>query len=359
MRGKAPFDPAALESARRAVRRPDRDRLGLSVDELAKRAGTSRRQVISYLKDGVVPEPARLRALAEAVEVDVRVLMGVTDDMNLANLRRCAGLTLKTASAKARSRLTGTAVRCSPWLLSELEAGRIPAAWRAPEAHGQLATALATVYAVPIDQVVAAWPARDNQTATEVAVQPDVAPVDADDVVPTYRLFGPSWDTWYVRCPGCELVSTPTSASVPLKPGHRDVDWTSPMADVDWSSPFELRCGQCGTLHQATVDQLEPHDAVVTCHRSTCRREFAAPRTAVRACCDFCHLTNYGPAVLADDQVRVLAANVLGRHTLELQATLAAAKDRARARGSDHFLLTPNAAVEAGTGTTTDRAPAE
>jgi transcriptional regulator with XRE-family HTH domain len=319
----------------------------MSLDELAARVGATRRQVISYEQGHVVPEPARLVALAAAVAVDVTVLTGVpAADADLTDLRRHAGLTLKAAAARVRSSPVAPTVRCSAWLLGELEAGRVPAMWSSPEIRDQVVAALATIYTAPPERLAALWPA-DTDTDTDSAVDSAIdtvvaangtvpdrenAETEADvALVPTYRLVGPSWDTWYARCPHCSLISPPSSASIPI---NRD-------DSIDWRTPAQLRCSQCGSQHKVTVDQLAPHDAVITCLRSTCAREFAAPREAVEAVCEYCHLINPGPAALADDQVRLLAATVRYDHTLQMQARLAAAKARAQVRGGDDFLLTP------------------
>ncbi|WP_394622333.1 helix-turn-helix domain-containing protein (plasmid) [Lentzea sp. JNUCC 0626] len=330
MRGQGSFAPQALDEFRRAVPREDRPKPGLSVDELAARVGISRQQVLAYLHGRTVPEPARLKALASAVGVHPRELTCVpAEEVDLAVLRRQAGLTLKTAAARARTLLVRPVVRCSHSMLSELEAGRLPFTWRTPEVGERVMVVLAEIYAVPIDQINSQWPT----TTTSTAVQPAALTVVEVDPppAPAFRLVGPSIWTWYARCPSCELVAPPGSGSYTMR---RD-------KSVDWSRPAELRCSQCGVQHLVTPFELQPHDAEVTCVRATCGQTFAAPSTAVEATCEHCSLVNRGPAALADPGVHHQAATVRYGRTLEMQARLAAAKDRARDRGLDpgHVLL--------------------
>jgi len=173
------------------------------------------------------------------------------------------------------------------------------------------------------------WPT----TTTTTAVQPAARTVIEAEPPPAsaFRLVGPSIFNWYARCPSCELMAPPSSGSYTMR---RD-------KTVDWSMPAELRCSQCGTQHFVTPFELQPHDAEVTCVRSTCGQRFPAPSTAVEATCEHCSLVNHGPAALADPDVHHQAATVRYGHTLEMQARLAAAKTRARERGLDpvHVLL--------------------
>jgi hypothetical protein len=328
MRGQGSFAPEALDRFRRAVARDDRPKPGLSVDELAARVGTTRQQVLAYLHGRAVPEPARLKALADAVGVHPRELAPAAE-VDLAALRRQAGLTLKTAATQARARLGRPVVRCSHWMLGELEAGRLPSAWRAPEARERVVAALAAVYAVPVDQIGSRWPSEPTVTTTTPAALTVAEPQTV--AAPAFRLVGPSIFTWYARCPSCELVAPPSSGSYTMR---RD-------KSVDWNRPAELRCSQCGTQHLVTPFELQPHDAEVTCVRATCGQTFPAPSTAVEATCEHCSLVNHGPAALADPAVHHQAATVRYDHTLQMQARLAAAKDRARERGLDpsHVLL--------------------
>jgi transcriptional regulator with XRE-family HTH domain len=322
MRGTVPFDPEALRQAQYSVARPDRPTPGLSLTELAELVGTTRHQLSSYLHGRAVPEPPRLKALADAVGVPTSTLTGVADvDATLADLRRHAGLTLKTAAARARATLTRPAVRCSPWLLSELEAGRVPGVWSTPAVRARVAAALAEVYAEPEDRINALWPPQTAEAIPESTAQTGAAAEPPP--APAFRLVGPSIFTWYARCPSCELVAPPSSGSYTMR---RD-------KSVDWSRPAELRCSQCGTQHLVTPFELQPHDATVTCVRATCRQAFPAPSTAVEATCEHCSLVNHGPAALADPEVHHQAATVRYDHTLQMQARLAAAKERARGRG--------------------------
>ncbi|WP_410646187.1 helix-turn-helix domain-containing protein [Amycolatopsis sp. cmx-4-54] len=87
MRGQASFDRVAMKSIRTTFPRSDRDRPGLSLDELANRVGTSRRQLIRYEKGEATPEPARIAALAAALECEIRELSGATDGNTLRTLR--------------------------------------------------------------------------------------------------------------------------------------------------------------------------------------------------------------------------------------------------------------------------------
>ncbi|CAL9677585.1 hypothetical protein SUDANB95_07911 (plasmid) [Actinosynnema sp. ALI-1.44] len=334
MRGAGPFAPQALDKARREVQRPGRPP-GLSVDELAAQVGTTRQRVLAYLHGASVPDPAKLAALAGAVGVPACELTGVpVDEASLADLRRHAGCTRKTAAARVREVLARpAAVRCTAWTLGELEAGQLPTAWDDSDVQARLRAALVEVYAAPADRIDALWPAPKppNETTGNAETAPCgpattgsvVAPTATlGPVAPTYRLVGPTFFHWYTRCPSCELVGPPTSGTPALNAD----------GELDWRVPAELRCGQCGTVHKITVYDLVPHDAEVVCVRSTCARPFPAPSTAVEATCDHCHLVNHGPAALADPAVHHHAATVRHSHTLELQGTLAAAKRRAVAR---------------------------
>lgn len=90
MRGAGSFDPSALQEARREC--------NMTRAELAKAVGCGIRQISAY-ENGQVPEPARLRDLAEALKVPALTLMGSSAQQpSLANLRAAAGLTAQQAA---------------------------------------------------------------------------------------------------------------------------------------------------------------------------------------------------------------------------------------------------------------------
>lgn len=331
MRGQASFDGAALKRVRTTMPRTDRDRPGLSLDELAARVGTSRRQLIRYEKNQATPEPARIARLATALECDIRDLTGIDPDQaDLAMLRRDAGLTLRAAAARLRPLLTRPRLRCSDWLLGEAEAGRLPAAWSAPESRTRLVTALATAYRQSTDRIDAAVPASPPPAAAEKALEPVAA--TTPEAVTAYPLIQRAVDTWYARCPNCELVASPSSVSHRM---HAD-------RSVDWSVPATLRCSQCGTEHQVTPDDLLPHDSVITCPRPSCGKITQVPAEAVEVVCEHCGLCPPGPAALVDPELDNLAKHVRYGNTLKMQAAVRATKARNAALAGPHpFLLGP------------------
>ncbi|MGW4528882.1 helix-turn-helix domain-containing protein [Amycolatopsis sp. NPDC004378] len=331
MRGQASFDGAALKRIRTTMPRTDRGRPGLSLDELADRVGTSRRQLIRYEKGQATPEPARIARLASALDCDVRELTGADpDQVDLAVLRRGAGLTLRAAAARLRPLLARPRLRCSDWLLGEAEAGRLPAAWRPPENRTRLVAALASVYQQPTDRVDVAVPAIPAPVVVEKALEPVAAA--APEAVTAYPLIQRAVDTWYARCPNCELVASPSSVSHRM---HAD-------RSVDWSVPATLRCSQCGTEHQVTPDDLLPHDSFITCPRPSCGQITQVPAEAVEVVCEHCGLCPPGPAALVDPELDNLAKHIRYGHTRTMQAAVRAAKARNAALGGPPpFLLGP------------------
>ncbi|OXM56415.1 hypothetical protein CFP71_13380 [Amycolatopsis thailandensis] len=300
MRGQASFDRVAMKSTRTAFPRPDRGRDGLSLDELADRVGTSRRQLVRYEMGEATPEPARIAALAAALECDVRELSGVAPDADtLRTLRRNAGLTLRVAATRVRPHLVRPRLRSSVWLLGEVEAGRLPAAWCSPQNHARVIAAMAAVYKQSASRVEAAMPAC---LPTNVVQQAPRA-----EVVPSCPLVTPAPDTWYARSPSCELVASPSSISHQV---HAD-------DSVDWSVPAVLGCSQCGTTHEVTPFDLLPHDSVITCPRSTCGKVTQVPAEAVEVVCVHCGLHPPGPAALLDPARSNVAKAVRYGHTLK------------------------------------------
>jgi transcriptional regulator with XRE-family HTH domain len=107
------FDGGLLRRSRLSVRRLDRPRAGLSIDELAARVGAVRALIIDYEAGRKVPGPARLVALAEAVGVRPEALSGVAVERALlVDLRCWAGLTAEQAAG---------ALRVSRWAYSKWE----------------------------------------------------------------------------------------------------------------------------------------------------------------------------------------------------------------------------------------------
>jgi transcriptional regulator with XRE-family HTH domain len=301
-----------MKRIRTAFPRRDRARPGLTLDELAARVGTTRFQLIAYEKGTVTPEPARITQLAAALECDVTELTG-GQAAALAGLRRAAGLTLRTAAARARPLLARHRLRCSRWLLGELEAGRMPPSWTRPPARARLQTVLAAVYGQPEGTIAAALPA---------------APATPTPVT-TYTLVGRSPYTWYAPCPACSLASAPSAVD-------RCVD---AEGNPDWSSPAVLTCTQCGTQHDVTPFQLLPHDDVHACPRPGCGKTTPVPARAAEVMCEHCGLYAPGPAAVRDPALAEYARQVRGRHTRELQATVVAAKRRYLARGGRALFL--------------------
>lgn len=317
MRGQASFDRVAMKSMRTTFPRPGRGRPGLSLDELADRVGTSRRQLIRYEKGEATPEPARIAALAAALECEARELSGVTPDADtLRTLRRSAGLTLRVAAAQLRPLLSRPRLRSSAWLLGEVEAGRLPAVWRSPQNHARIVAAMATIYQQPTSRIEAAMPARLSKNVAQQAPRAEL--------VTSYPLITRAPDTWYARCPSCKLVASPTSISHRIRADD----------SVDWNVPAILGCSQCGTTHEATPFDLLPHDSVITCPRSTCGKVTQVPAEAVEVVCEHCGLHPPGPAALLDSALHNVAKHVRYGNARKMQATLSAAKARNASRGS-------------------------
>lgn len=329
MRGQASFDREAMKRIRTTFPRIDRDRPGLSLDELAARVGTSRRQLIKYEKGDAIPEPTRIAQLAKALECEIRELTGVDPELaDLAALRRGAGLTLRAAAGRLRPLLARPRLRCSDWLLSEVEAGRLPAVWSSAKNRARIITALSTAYNQPVDRVEATMPASPSKTAVVKAPEPAVAATPK--LVTAYPLVTRAVDTWYARCPSCELVASPSSVSHRM---HAD-------RSVDWSVPATLRCSQCGVEHRVTPFDLLPHDSFITCPRSTCGKITQVPAEAVEVVCEHCGLCPPGPAALVDPELDNVAKHVRYGNTLKMQAAVRAAKARNGALdGSAPFLL--------------------
>jgi DNA-binding XRE family transcriptional regulator len=139
------FDGGLLRRARLSVRRLDRPRAGLSIDELAARVGAVRALIIDYEAGRKVPGPARLVALAEAVGVRPEALSGVAvGRARLVDLRCWAGLTAEQAAG---------ALGVSRWAYSKWEQhGAIP------HGHERMAfeSAAATLFGRPVGTVTAA-----------------------------------------------------------------------------------------------------------------------------------------------------------------------------------------------------------
>jgi DNA-binding XRE family transcriptional regulator len=139
------FDGGLLRRARLSVRRLDRPRAGLSIDELAARVGAVRALIIDYEAGRKVPGPARLVALAEAVGVRPEALSGVAvARARPVDLRCWAGLTAQQAAG---------ALGVSRWAYSNWEhQGAIP------RGHDQVAfeSAVAILFGRPVGTVTAA-----------------------------------------------------------------------------------------------------------------------------------------------------------------------------------------------------------
>lgn len=327
MRGQASFDGEAMKRIRAAAPRHDRERPGLSLDELAARVGTTRRQLIKYEQGAATPEPARIAQLAAALGCEIRdPTVGETAAADLAALRRGAGLTQRAAVTRLRPLLTRPQLRVSSWLLAETEAGRLPTTWSSPESRARIAAALATAYDQPADRIEAVLPAAPAAAAVPTTIEPQA--------VVAYPLVKRAVDTWYARCPSCELVASPTSVSYRMNLDR----------SVDWTVPATLRCSQCGTEHQVTPFDLLPHDSEITCPRATCGKVTQVPAEAVEVVCEHCGLCPPGPAALVDPQLANVANHVRYGHTLKMQAAVQAAKANNALTGGSAtfpFLLDP------------------
>ncbi len=310
-----------MKRIRTTVHRPDRERPGLSLDELAARVGTTRHQLIGYENGTVTPEPPRIAKLAAALDCDVTDLIG-TAVADLAGVRRAAGLTLRDAAARARPLLARHRMPCSRWLLGELEAGRVPPSLAGPEDRARIREALASVYARPEAAIDAALPALQQPQQ-----QPQLQPVA------TYPLVGRSPYTWYAPCPTCSLAASPSSVD-------RRVD---DEGNPDWSVPATLRCTLCGTLHEVTPFQLLPHDDVHICPRLGCGGTTPVPAGAVEVMCEHCGLEAPGPAARRDPALSEYTRQVRGRHTRQMQSIVAAAKRRYLAQGGRGLFLLESA----------------
>lgn len=134
-----------------AVARRAMERQGLSVTALAVRVGVSAPTVRNWLSGRTSPGPGKLSTLAQVLEIHSRDLTGVAEGREtLADLRIHAALT----QAEACRRLD-----VGQTTLSDVENGVVPISDR-------LRSALATLYTVPEDRIVAAWTiARDTLTA--------------------------------------------------------------------------------------------------------------------------------------------------------------------------------------------------
>jgi transcriptional regulator with XRE-family HTH domain len=139
------FDGGLLRRARLSVRRLDRPRAGLSLDELAARVGAVRALIIDYEAGRKVPGPARLVALAEAVGVRPEALSGVrAERAQLVDLRCWAGLTAEQAAG---------ALGVSRWAYSNWEQRGV-----IPQGHDPVVfeSAAATLFGRPVGTVTAA-----------------------------------------------------------------------------------------------------------------------------------------------------------------------------------------------------------
>ncbi|MFD3585720.1 helix-turn-helix transcriptional regulator [Streptomyces sp. NPDC058683] len=133
-RGTAAFSPAALRDVR-GSRRVD-GRL-LSAAELARRVGTSKSRILAYEQGTSVPEPQRIRQLAEVFAISPGLLCPPGRDTagGIRQLRVAAGLT--AAEAAGRLGMSRTTYRDL-----ELHA-KLPA-----RQHGTLPSLLAEVFSV-------------------------------------------------------------------------------------------------------------------------------------------------------------------------------------------------------------------
>ncbi|MFJ5593588.1 helix-turn-helix domain-containing protein [Streptomyces noursei] len=93
-RGLADFNAAALLAFRTSYRDNDGVRSPLTAERLAVMAGTTKAQILAYENGHRVPDPVRIRALADALNVPPRALMRLdrAADWTVADLRRGGGL---------------------------------------------------------------------------------------------------------------------------------------------------------------------------------------------------------------------------------------------------------------------------
>ncbi|GAA4554297.1 helix-turn-helix domain-containing protein [Amycolatopsis samaneae] len=87
------LDPQRLAAARRAA--------GLSLAELARLVGVGRSRVWDWENGRQSPSPARLTALAEALDADVGQLLAAEETTTLRGMRVRAGLTLAQLAQQA------------------------------------------------------------------------------------------------------------------------------------------------------------------------------------------------------------------------------------------------------------------
>ncbi|WP_344324332.1 helix-turn-helix transcriptional regulator [Kitasatospora putterlickiae] len=88
----ADFDAEALQRLRAIALRPDGTGYGMTAAELAAAVGTTKAQILAYEQGRQVPEPPRIRALAEVFEVHPLALAGRPGgEMSLSELRRACG----------------------------------------------------------------------------------------------------------------------------------------------------------------------------------------------------------------------------------------------------------------------------
>lgn len=130
----AGFDPAKLREARQSQH--------LTQDQVAERLGVTRHRMSEWENGQRIPQPASLRALADALRVPPHELSTVTDlnSATLKDLRYFAGLDVAEVAGRAE---------ISTVLLLKLEAGQ-----RTPKP--ELAEALARLYRVTTDELLAA-----------------------------------------------------------------------------------------------------------------------------------------------------------------------------------------------------------
>lgn len=93
-RGLADFDPDALRNLRLGRRLPVENSASMSADELGRAVGASKAQILAYENGHRVPDPPRIRALADALGVHPAMLMHDTGrkEWGVADIRRACGL---------------------------------------------------------------------------------------------------------------------------------------------------------------------------------------------------------------------------------------------------------------------------
>jgi transcriptional regulator with XRE-family HTH domain len=141
--GVAGFSPDAL---RRAIQRA-----GLTADELGDVIGVSRQAVEAWLRGETVPSPQSLHKAAAALHADSSSLtLSKARDVHLADLRIRAGLS--QAAAARQVGISATTLRLA-------ERGQRKAL------DPDLAHAIARVYGVSVEEVVAAWEVSNKNRA--------------------------------------------------------------------------------------------------------------------------------------------------------------------------------------------------